>query len=122
MPPPLSQCVFRVEAAAPPQTLWLTEDPSPRLERVVGAERVSDVDPEFRPFFAKPSLRPTGLFHQEYRSVRPIVRVPRREAGNVSAPEFQARLALPATTDVQVDDTFDADDPFAFIYRARYRA
>ncbi len=31
-----SQAVFRVEAQEKPETVWLTESPEPKLERVVG--------------------------------------------------------------------------------------
>jgi len=117
-----SQGVFRVETQEKPETVWLTESPEPKLERVIGVTRVSDVDPEFRKFFTKKSLHGGGLLHQEYRSVKQVIRLPRKEVGNVEALDLQERLRLPSQTDLLIDETLEQDDIFAFIYRAKYRA
>jgi hypothetical protein len=117
-----SQGVFRVDSTRNPETVWLTDSPAPKLERVVGVRRVSDVDPEFRRFFTKESLEAGKLLHQEYRSVKTVMRVPRKEVGFMEAPDLQARLEAPLNTEVVIDETLDQDDKFAFIYRAKYRA
>jgi hypothetical protein len=117
-----SQGVFRVEAKENPETVWLTDSPSPKLERVVGERRVSDVDPEFRRFFTRQSLQGASLLHQEYRSLKAVMRVPRKEVGYVEASGLQARLEAAPNTELVIDETVDQDDRFAFVYRAKYRA
>lgn len=117
-----SQGIFRVEAKEATTTVWLTESPKPALERVVGERRVSEVDPEFRQFFTKQSLSGPHLLHQEYRTIKNVVRVPRKEVGLVEPDDMLTRLAAPSNTEVVIDEVMVAEDKFAFIYRARYRA
>jgi hypothetical protein len=117
-----SQGVFRVEANENRNTVWLTESPEPKLERVVGARNVSEIDPEYRKFFTKSSLEGRGLVHQEYRSLKTTVRVPRKEVGNVESLDLQAKLGMSDRTELLIDETMDQEDKFAFIYRAKYRA
>lgn len=117
-----SQGVFRVEAQEPSTTVWLTESPRPTLKRVIGEERVSDVDPDFQQFFTRNSLAGDQLLHQQYRSVKTVVRVPRKEVGFVEPDEMLRRLDAPAHTEIVIDEELKAEDNFAFIYRAKYRA
>jgi hypothetical protein len=117
-----SQAVFRVEVLEKPETVWLTESPEPKLERVVDVKWVSDIDKEFRRFFTKQSLQRGGLLHQEYRSIKTVIRVPRKEVGNVEALDLQTRLLMPSHSELLVDETIQLEDKFAFIYRAKYRA
>src|SRR5262249_32876866 len=117
-----SQGVFRVEAKEATDAVWLTESPKPTLERVVGEQRVSQVDPEFRQFFTKKSLMHGQLLHQQYRSVKSVIRVPRKEVGFVEPADLFSRLDTPANTEIVIDEEMEAADKFAFIYRARYRA
>jgi hypothetical protein len=117
-----SQGIFRVEGKENQETVWLTESPKPKLERVVGVRRVSEVDPEFRRFFTKQSLEGGGLLHQEYRTIKSVMRMPRKEVGSVEASDLGARLETPARTEIIIDEALQQDDKFAFIYRAKYRA
>ncbi len=117
-----SQAVFRVEATEKPETLWLTESPEPKLERVVDVKWVSDIDKEFRRFFTKQSLQRDGLLHQEYRSLKTVIRVPRKVVGSVETTDLQARLLMPSNSELLIDETLQHEDKFAFIYRAKYRA
>ena len=117
-----SQGVFRVEAKEATGTVWLTESPKPSLERVVGEQHVSQVDPEFRQFFTNKSLIGGQLLHQEYRSVKTVVRVPRKEVGFVEPAEILERLDTPPNAEIVIDEELKAEDKFAFIYRAKYRA
>lgn len=117
-----SQGVFRVEAKEDPKTVWLTESPEPKLERVLGAPRVSAIDPEFRKFFTRQSLSGGELLHQEYRAVKTVLRVSRKEVGNVESPDLQAKLGIPSAAELLIDEGMAHDDKFAFIYRAGYRA
>ncbi|BBO06295.1 hypothetical protein SG09_56450 [Bradyrhizobium ottawaense] len=116
-----SQGVFRVEAKEATDTVWLTESPRPTLERVVGEEHLSRIDPEFRQFFTNKSLREGQLLHQQYRSVRTVIRVPRKEVGFVEPTEILSRLDTPANVEIDIDEKLEAEDKFAFIYRAKYR-
>jgi hypothetical protein len=116
-----SQGIFRVEEQQKIETVWLTESPAPKLERVVGATWESEVDPEFRKFFTTNSLRKGKLRHQEYRSFKTIMRLPRKEVGNADALDLRERLSLPAPTELEIDETLERTDRFAFIYRAKYR-
>ena len=117
-----SQGVFRVDAKETTDTVWLTESPRPTLERVVGEQRVSQVDPEFRKFFTKRSLMGSQLLHQQYRSVKTVVRIPRKEVGSVDPADIRSRLDTPANAEIVIDEEFEAEDKFTFIYRAKYRA
>lgn len=117
-----SQGIFRVEAQEDPGTFWLTESPTPKLERAVGTRYVSEVDPEFRGFFTKQSFIGEQLFHQEYRGIKNVVRVPRKEVGSMDTSDIQLRMDAPAHAELFIDETMTADDKFAFVYRAKYRA
>lgn len=117
-----SQGVFRVGAEEPADTVWLTESPRPTLERVVGEQHVSQIDPEFRKFFTKKSLVHGQLLHQQYRSIRTVIRVPLKEVGSVEPDEMLTRLDTAPNVEIVVDEGFEAEDKFAFIYRAKYRA
>ncbi len=117
-----SQGVFRVRAPENPETVWLTETPVPKLERVVGVRRISEVDADVRQFFTKQSRDARGLLHQEYRGLKTVVRVPRKEVGNVEKSDLKARLDASALTEILIDEAVDQDDKFAFIYRAKFRA
>lgn len=117
-----SQGVFRVESQENEQTVWLTESPQPRLERVVGSQRVSEVDPEFQKFFTKQSLAGQRLLHQEYRTVKTVLRTSRKEVGFLEGQELRTRFAAPEQADLIIDEHFDKKDKFAFIYRAKFRA
>jgi hypothetical protein len=117
-----SQGIFRVEAQEAADTVWLTESPKPVLEKVVGERHFSEVDPEFRQFFTKKSVRHGQLFHQQYREMKTVVRVPRKEVGFVEPDDMLARLETPATAQLVIDENLEAEDKFPFIYRAKYRA
>jgi hypothetical protein len=117
-----SQGVFRLDTVQTPETVWLTETPKPQLERVVGRTRVSEVDPEFRRFFTSQSLAKGGLLHQEYRSIRTVTRLPRKEVGGTEPQQLIDRLDLPETAELMIDENLEEKDIFAFIYRAKYRA
>ena len=117
-----SQGVFRVEGTENRETVWLTERPEPRLERVVGATSTSEVDRDFRQFFTKASLAGQQLLHQEYRDFKATVRVPRKEVGHYDTPDLQTKLGMPAHAELLIDEGMEQDDKFAFIYRAKYRA
>lgn len=116
-----SQGIFRVDLRENSETVWLTESPAPKIERVVGEKRLSDVDPEFRRFFTKPSLASGRPFHQEYRSIKTVTHLPRKEVGSVDAFELQNRLPVTGT-ELIIHEDLEEDDKFAFIYRAKYRA
>jgi hypothetical protein len=116
-----SQGVFRVDGRENPDTVWLTESPAPKIERIVGERRVSDVDPEFRRFFTRPSLSGGKLLHQEYKRVKSVTHLPRKEVGFVDALELQNRLPLKGA-ELIIQEDLERDDKFAFIYRAKYRA
>jgi hypothetical protein len=115
-----TQAVFRVEAQEDPSTVWLSESPTPKLERLVGETWTSDVDPEFRKFFTRDSLQGKSLVHREYRSMRATVRVLRKEVGAVETEALQERLGAPSDTEVVVEE-LRSDDRLPFIYRAKYR-
>lgn len=117
-----SQGVFRVEASEKRDTVWLTESPEPRLERVVGTKNISEIDADFRKFFTKASFQGDRLLHQEYRDLKAKVHVPRKEVGHYETPDLQAKLHMGNQVELFIDETIKQDDKFAFIYRAKYRA
>jgi hypothetical protein len=116
-----SQGVFCVEATESRDTVWLTESPEPKLERVVGDRKTSEIDPEYRKYFTKASLEGWGLVHQEYRSLKTTVRVPRKEVGNVEALDLQTKLRMSDSVELLIDEAMEQDDKFTFIYRAKFR-
>jgi hypothetical protein len=116
-----SQGIFRVVRQEDPDTVWLTEQPTPKIERIVGVRKYSDVDPEYRKFFTKGSLAPEGLYHQEYREVRAVFEVDRKEVASFDAPDLKMRLRMPERAEVLIHESKGLDK-FEFIYRAKYRA
>ena len=116
-----TQGVFRMETQDDPRTVWLSDNPTPKLERVVGTTNVSEIDPEFRRFFTKQSLNADGLVHQEYRSLQMRLRLPRKEVGEYDNIDLQDRFDLPQRAEVLIDETMMQGDRFEFIYRAKYR-
>lgn len=117
-----TQGVFRVEQQEDPATVWLTESPSPKWERVVGEERTESIEPEFRKFFTPQSLKGNNLVRREYRDMKPVYRVPRKEVGDLDAPALIERASLPEDTQVHFEELKKTEDKFVFIYRARYHA
>ena len=117
-----SQGVFRVESREDEKTMWLTENPEPKLEREVGKRLVSEVDPEFRRFYTPRSLSGGGLLHQEYRSIKGVIRAARKEVGAMEAEEMRERFQPGEQIELIVEEKLDQKDKFAFIYRAKYRA
>ena len=117
-----TQGVFRVETQEDPRVIWFTRKPRPTFERVVGETRVEPVDPDLRPFFTDRSVSGNNLVHREYRQVKPVYRVPRKELGDVEESALAQRLSLPSQAEIDITEETLADDKFAFIYRARYRA
>ncbi|MGY3531168.1 HKD family nuclease [Bradyrhizobium sp. USDA 4516] len=116
-----SQGILRMETKETTDTVWLTESPKPALERVVGEQHLSQIDPEFRQFFTTKSLRENQLLHQQYRSVRTVIRIPRKEMGFVEPAQILTRLEAPGNVEIVIDEGLEAEDRFAFIYRAKYR-
>lgn len=117
-----SQGVFRVEAQADPRALWLSKAPVVRTERVVGETRLSDIDPEFQRFFTKQSISMDKLVQQQFKDLRQVVTVPEKEAPSESIRELRNRLRLPDSAELSMKTRTDKDDPFEFVYRAKYRA
>src|SRR6185295_11360316 len=102
-----------------PSVVWLTESPAPRRERVLGETRVEPADPEFLKFFTRRSREGGGLVHRPYREVRTVYRVGRKEIGAIEESELIPRLDAPKEAQLHVEELpTDADDKFAFIYRA----
>lgn len=115
-----SQCIFRIESQQDPKTVWLSQNPRPKDEKIVGVESIEPVDDDLRSFFTKRSLRGHDLVHREYRSLRRSVKVSEKEAGSQSAADLAARFGVTENTSVSVTKSRKAD-PFAFLYRAKYR-
>jgi hypothetical protein len=117
-----SQGIFRVSVGEDPQTVWLTESPEPKIEREVGVRRVSEVDPEYRQYFSKDSIVPEGLLHNEFRTLKTTVRLPRKEIGNMREPDLQRRFFTNEEVEVSIDEELSEEDLYLFIYRAKFRA
>ena len=62
------------------------------------------------------------LLHQQYRSVKTVVRVPRKEVGFVEPADMLTRLDSPANAEIVIDEELEARGQIRFIYRAKYRA
>lgn len=111
-----------MEAEEDPKTVWLTESPSARLERIVGETRIEKVEPEFRKFFTRQSLEDSNLVHRDYRQTKAVYRVPRKEVGEMEATTFIDRVGLSPNTNIEFEELEQREDKFAFIYKAKYRA
>jgi hypothetical protein len=116
-----TQGVFRVDSEETPTVVWLTENPKPRRERVVGETRVESVDSDFRQYFTPRSLTGGKLIHREYRELRTVYRVARKEIGDVDAESLVPRLPQTNNASIEVRELGNKDDKFAFIYRAKFR-
>jgi hypothetical protein len=116
-----TQGVFRIDVVEPPSTVWLKDSPTPKRERVVGKTRVQEVDPEFRQFFTSRSLQGRHLVHREYKDVRTIYRLPRKEIGDMESSALLRRLNVPDEARVEIEELRQTDDKFEFIYIAKYR-
>ena len=116
-----TQGVFRIDKQERPSTIWLTASPSPKRERVVGAQWTTDLDPDLRQFFTPSSVQAGRLVHREYRDIRLTYRVPRKEIGDLEATDLLPRLSVAKNATIEVNEKARADDHFAFIYKARYR-
>jgi hypothetical protein len=101
---------FRVDTCENPDTVWLRENPAPELERVAGLTRASDIDPEFRRFFTKDSISEGRLLHQEYRTVKTVVRIPRKEVGGAQGSDLVDRLKLPERTELFIEEELPEED------------
>lgn len=115
-----TQGVFRIEAQEDPSTLWLTESPRPKLEKIIGETRISELDPEFQQFFTDRSLRAGKLVHREYREMKPKYRVPQKDVGPVDSQALVMRLGMHKDTKIEIEKSL-TKDKFAYIYRAKYR-
>lgn len=116
-----TQGVFRVDAKESPTTVWVTESPAAKRERIVGDSRKTDVDYEFLKFFTKRSRDGQSLVHRPFREIRTKYHFQRKEIGDIAPTDLAARLSTSSNEFVEVDEKSDVDDKFAFIYRAKYR-
>ena len=117
----VTQGIFRVQSDEDPSTVWLTASPRPREERVIGNTWTSEVDADLRRFFTSSSVEGGRLVHRDYAEIRRVYRVPRREAGLAELTALEARFSELAEASIEIDETVDLDESFAFIYRAKYR-
>src|SRR5439155_3584266 len=117
-----TQGVFRVGTQEDPTVVWLSRDPSPRLEPIVGETWLSETEPEYRQFFTRQSLEGARLVHRKYADLKPIYSVARKEIGSLPEAELLERMALPADARFDVQEIDAGEDKFAFIYRAKYKA
>jgi hypothetical protein len=117
-----TQGVFRVETQEDPMTVWLSRDPSPRLEPIVGETWLTEIEPEYRQFFTRQSLEGARLVHRKYRDLKPVYGVARKEIGSLPEAELVERMALPPDARFDVREIETGEDKFAFLYRARYKA
>ena len=62
------------------------------------------------------------MVHREYRQMKAVYRVARKEVGEMEASALIERVGLSPNTDVQFAELEQKEDKFAFIYRAKYRA
>jgi len=116
-----TQGVFRVDAKEDPSIVWLTDSPAPKRERVVGATRLEKVDPDFLEFFTRQSLQGDKLVRRDYREVRTMYRLLRKEIGSLDESDLVPRLSVSNDAFVAVEERDTTEDKFAFIYRAKYR-
>jgi hypothetical protein len=116
-----TQGVFRIEQEEDPSTVWLTENPTPKMERVVGEEWFEVLDPEFQEFFTPRSLREGSLVHREYRDVKGTFSVARKEIGDLAPQELVRRLDMAESIEIDIKEAPASRRKFDFIYRAKYR-
>ena len=103
-------------------TIWLSRDPSPKLEPIVGERWLTEIEPEYRQFFTRQSLEGARLVHRKYGDLKRVYSVARKEIGSLPETEIMERMALPPDARLDVREIETGEDKFAFIYRARYKA
>jgi hypothetical protein len=116
-----SQAVIRIDSAEDPTTIWVSEDPRPRRERIASSARLVQVDPDFLEFFTKGSVKEGKLVSRDYRDVGNISRLQRNEVGNVTDDELLSRLNYSLTPLLEVEENGASNKKSPFIRRARFR-
>ena len=117
----VTQCVFRVDSQEDPEAVWLTGRPTITIEPVVGHTTTEDVDRDLRSFFTKQSVQGGKLIRREYRTLKIVYRVSRKEVGQLEADALRVRLELPSDTEIELEEIAEEEDKFVYIYRAKYR-
>jgi hypothetical protein len=118
-----SQAVFRVESTQDPSTIWVTESPLARRERLIGAKRTAEIEQEYLPCFTSRSLSYGKLVHRDYNGMQDIFRVKRSEVGRIEESELLPRLNLShgfAAT-VEITEPLRFSGKSHLIYRAKYK-
>lgn len=115
-----SQGIFHIQREESPDVVWLNKLPEDTLQPVLGDDYISEVDEDFRRFFTKSSLSREGLVHRPYRELKSSVTLEAKEVSYLQEPDLKARLHLPLSTELRIEDV-KKNDKFAFIYRAKYR-
>lgn len=116
-----SQAVIRVDSIEDPATIWVSEDPRPRRERIASPARLVRVDPEFLKFFTKGSVKEGKLISRDYRDLGDVARVQRTEVGNVTDDELLSRMDYALVPLLEVAENGANNKKSAFIRRAKYR-
>jgi hypothetical protein len=116
-----SQAVIRIESVEDPTTIWVSEDPRPRRERIASAARLVAVDPEFLEFFSKGSVKDGRLVSRDYRDICDVARLQRNEVGNVTDDELLSRMSYALTPLLEIAESGANNKKSPFIRRAKYR-
>jgi hypothetical protein len=117
-----SQSVFSIDQEEDPNAIWLSESPTPKLERVLGESGFFNVDEEFQRFFTRESRQGLrALVHKPYQSLEFTTHLLANEVGSQGKEALRKRIPLGPRTKLLVEDTTRPNDRFVFIYRARFR-
>jgi hypothetical protein len=113
-----SQAVIRIDSVEDPTTIWVSEDPRPRRERIASSARLVAIDPEFLEFFNKGSVKDGRLVSRDYRDICDVARVQRNEVGNVTDDELLSRMSYALTPLIEVAENGANNKKSPFIRRA----
>lgn len=116
-----SQAVIRIDSIEDPTTIWVSEDPRPRRERIADAAQLISIEPEFLQFFSKASVKNGKLVSRDYRDIGDVARLQRNEVGDVTNNELLSRMSYERTPLLEVAENVASDRKSPFIRRAKYR-
>jgi hypothetical protein len=116
-----SQAVIRIDSIEDPTTIWVSEDPRPRRERIAEAARFIPVDSEYLAFFSKGSVQNGKLVLRDYRDIGDVARLQRNEVGNVSDDELLSRMSYARIPQLEVAENIATTKKSPFIRRAKFK-
>lgn len=116
-----SQAVIRIDAVEDPSTVWVSEDPRPRRERISSSARFIQTDPEYLQFFSKGSVKDGKLVQRDYAYVGEVARLLRNEVGDIKEEDLRLRMSYAESPILEIAESGSSSKKSSLIYRAKFR-